>query len=320
MMLNSVWLELYLFSFAANVLIALQLFAGKWIGRRFAIQLLSSILALGSLLILTVDGINLLNGLQYRRLQPWGYFPLLGSAFGLSWLSIRTLCFAKSRSEVRVLSLALSAALVLLNCWSWQRINTHTTDCEFSLYERTPGTLVEETRVNGYTRSGSPIPLFRLDVKPEDFSLYAAAIKERNTSAADAVIDVDDPNMEYNCHGWVFTGGKHFLRGSEVEVILKENGYSAISQPKENDIVIYRSIDGRILHTGLVRAIIADGTIIIESKWGAAGRYLHLPENQPYSTIYQYYRGCGPSHVIQIQELQSPVNKELPSKLAALKS
>ncbi|MFO0941830.1 MAG: hypothetical protein U0930_13835 [Pirellulales bacterium] len=53
-----------------------------------------------------------------------------------------------------------------------------------------------------------------------------------------------------------------------MELILQDNAYQPITQPVENDIVIYRSEDGRILHTGLVRVILPDSTILIESKWG----------------------------------------------------
>ena len=320
MMWNSVWLELYLVSFGANILIALQMVAGRWIGRRLAIQSLSALLAVCSILILTVDGINLLNEFQFRNLQPWGYFPLLGVAIGLSWLSIRTLCFAKSTFEIRSLNTVLAVVLVMLNCWSWQRLNEHQMDRDFSVYEHAPGTIVAETKSVAFTKTGSTVQLYRLEADPEDFSRFAASVREHNSRVAEPIIDVEEPSKDYNCHGWVFTGGKHFLRGCDVDLILKDNGYQAISQPKENDIVIYRCADGRILHTGLVRVVLVDGTILIESKWGAAGRYLHRPENQPYSTLFEYYRGCSASHLIQLKDLPSSSTKELPSKIAAFGS
>ncbi|MFO0941829.1 MAG: hypothetical protein U0930_13830 [Pirellulales bacterium] len=208
---NDVWLELYLISFGANILITLQLIARKWIKQRLAIQYLNLILAIGSVLILTVDGINLLSSFQYRLLQPWSYFPLVGTAMGISWLSIRTLCTAKSKSEIRSLSFILSVLLVTLSCWSWQRLTNHTLEREFSIDLSTPGKIVEESRFAAFTRAGSPVQLFRLETDADEFAKYAMAVEEQNLLAADPIIDVEPPNKGYNCHGWVFTGGKHFL-------------------------------------------------------------------------------------------------------------
>ncbi len=32
------------------------------------------------------------------------------------------------------------------------------------------------------------------------------------------------PFFHSNCHGWVFAGGKHIVRGESVDKILEDNG------------------------------------------------------------------------------------------------
>ena len=41
-----------------------------------------------------------------------------------------------------------------------------------------------------------------------------------------ALIRTDEADVRYNCHGFVFTGGRYWIRGGYVEHILKDNGYS----------------------------------------------------------------------------------------------
>jgi hypothetical protein len=91
------------------------------------------------------------------------------------------------------------------------------------------------------------------------------------------------------------------VKGSDVEQILQDHQYSVVTDPRSQDLVIYRDVTGNILHTALVQALLPDGTVIAESKWGTLQRFLHLPEDQPYSTIFQFYRTKRPDHWIQVQ-------------------
>ncbi|GIW90977.1 MAG: hypothetical protein KatS3mg109_1409 [Pirellulaceae bacterium] len=109
------------------------------------------------------------------------------------------------------------------------------------------------------------------------------------------VIRREKPTPRYNCHGWVFTGGRYVVKSEDVETILHDNGYSEVEQPQVGDLVVYRDEQGRIIHTGVVRGILDDGTPLLESKWGFAGRFLHRPEEQVYSTNYRFYRTSRPA-------------------------
>jgi hypothetical protein len=103
-----------------------------------------------------------------------------------------------------------------------------------------------------------------------------------------------------NCHGWVFTGGKYFLGGDSVVRILEDNGYEPCSAPQPGDLIIYRNASGEITHTGLVKAGFPWGSLMIDSKWGLGGRFVHRPEVQPYGNRFSYYRSTRQGHAISI--------------------
>lgn len=109
------------------------------------------------------------------------------------------------------------------------------------------------------------------------------------------------PSDETNCHGWIFTGGRHFVGGGMVDLILKDNGYLEVDAPESGDLVVYRNEQGEILHTALVRGQLDDGQVIVESKFGVGPRYLHFPHDQPYSNRFLYYRTSRGSHLISIR-------------------
>src|SRR5262249_26831322 len=102
----------------------------------------------------------------------------------------------------------------------------------------------------------------------------------------------------YNCHGWVFTGGRCWVRGGAVESILADNAYQVTTQPKEGDLAVFRSSAGEVTHTGLVRGNAA-GSVLIESKWGQMGRYVHTARDHPYRTDgLTYYHTPRGTHLL----------------------
>lgn len=118
------------------------------------------------------------------------------------------------------------------------------------------------------------------------------------------------PFAQSNCHGWVFTQGQHILRGEDVQLILDDNNYAKVANPQNNDVAVYRSSEGDIVHTGVVRGSLETATIV-ESKWGIGALYMHIAEEQPYSQNITYYRSERPSHEIFI------ANTDRTSELAA---
>ena len=117
---------------------------------------------------------------------------------------------------------------------------------------------------------------------------------------AHEVIRLAGPDPACNCHGWVFTGGKYGVPGENVDAILSDNGYTIVRDAEEADLVVYRDLAGEVLHSGLVRLVGADGLILVESKWGPLGLYLHPPEAQPWGHNITYYRSPRQGHLLKM--------------------
>lgn len=149
--------------------------------------------------------------------------------------------------------------------------------------------VVEVTDLRAVTDAGRRVPLFTMlaDEAEAGHTLDDAhVVKERLAR----LIRTAPPDATHNCHGWVFAAAKRWIKGREVDMILTDNGYQAVIAPRPGDVVVYRSSgDGAVLHTGLVR-VAEPGLILIESKWGALGRYVHQPDDQCYGNRFTYYR------------------------------
>lgn len=109
----------------------------------------------------------------------------------------------------------------------------------------------------------------------------------------------NDPRA--NCHGWVFTGGRYYVDGKLVDAILHDNRYERVAEPEASDLVVWRDALGIPVHTGIVKAVGQDGFVLVESKWGHTGRYLHEPHHPGYSKDFAYYRSPRSGHLLHIQ-------------------
>ncbi len=166
-----------------------------------------------------------------------------------------------------------------------------------------PGVLVEKTSLFASTDCGTPIPLFERKVSNKEFREYITKTREMVRATSERAMLRAEPFLEANCHGWVFSQGEHIVKGETVQLILDENKYTSVDAPQPNDVVIYRSAQGEIIHTGIVRGTL-EGSTIVESKWGIGGLYLHVAEEQPYSQYISYYRTERPTHRILISTHQ----------------
>ncbi|MCU0878323.1 MAG: hypothetical protein MUF06_11115 [Pirellulaceae bacterium] len=117
---------------------------------------------------------------------------------------------------------------------------------------------------------------------------------------ATQVIRLFPPSPETNCHGWVFTGGRHAIPSQHVESLLSDNRYTPVETPEAGDVVIYRTAES-ITHTGLVKWVDERGHVFVESKWGPLGVYLHPVLAQPYGSNFTYYRTNRPNHLVIIR-------------------
>lgn len=125
-------------------------------------------------------------------------------------------------------------------------------------------------------------------------------------SLDDRLILLAEPDPNSNCHGWVFGDGDCLIGGDDVELLLEDNGYVAVDEPVAGDVIVYRNDDGAIVHSGLVKSVLADGTTLIESKFGVGGCFLHRPEDQPYTDSFAFFRTKRASHTAILRRTHEP--------------
>lgn len=166
----------------------------------------------------------------------------------------------------------------------------------------TPGTLVANSEYCGLTDAGNRLVLYHWSIDDKGFEEYKSWALQHVQGFIGEVIRREPPSMESDCHGWVFAAGKYVITGKQVTAILADNGYVRVTTPRPNDVVVYREASGQIVHTGLVRGMLNDGTVMVESKWGIDGVYLHASHAQPYSKKHEFYRSKRKRHMIQVVE------------------
>lgn len=105
---------------------------------------------------------------------------------------------------------------------------------------------------------------------------------------------------EANCHGWVFAEGGYWIPTESVDTILRDNGYAWIADPRPGDLIIYRDERGRPIHSGIVKAVGADGFVLVESKWGLLDVFWHTPDDQAFGEDYEYWRSSRPGHSLNL--------------------
>ena len=129
----------------------------------------------------------------------------------------------------------------------------------------------------------------------------------RKPNVRDNVIRHQAATDRSNCHGWVFTAGRYWISGTEVERILVENRYRAITDPKPGDVVVYRA-ETKVLHTAVVRYVTDGQPVLVEGKWGCTGVYLHDATKSIYGSEFTYYRSPRNGHVLAGLENGSPTD------------
>ncbi len=173
------------------------------------------------------------------------------------------------------------------------------------------------------TDKGRLVPLYSAQDGGPD--VLDEPILIRHFAETASVIRTAKADLSYNCHGWVFTGGKGWVTPQGVESILCDNDYHEVDRPSAGDLIVYYE-GGEIEHTGVVRVAEADGLVLVESKWGWEGRFIHAPENQPCGNEFRYYHSDRSGHHLRnlgaesdylpIRE-RSPAGQRLPVKSAA---
>jgi hypothetical protein len=147
-----------------------------------------------------------------------------------------------------------------------------------------------------WTDKGREIQLMRMGHDPEG-NPQEEANYLRSLGLDFKAIRTGPWDESYNCHGWVFADGRAWISGESVDTILEDNDYRVVSTPTVGDVVIFRTAQGKVSHSALVRAITDDGRVLLESKWGKMGRYLHPIDQHAYSTHQAtFYHGSRSDH------------------------
>ncbi len=140
---------------------------------------------------------------------------------------------------------------------------------------------------HAYTDLGAPIQLFS-PVAPR--SADALEQLERAWHPPYVLTRRGPASDASNCHGWVFTGGRYWVSGDSVEIILAE-GYRAVTEPRPGDLVVYRE-NGVASHT----AVVVEGGV--EGKFGTHGVYAHAVDDSAYGSDFTYYRSGRAGHLL----------------------
>jgi hypothetical protein len=103
-----------------------------------------------------------------------------------------------------------------------------------------------------------------------------------------------------NCHGFVFAARRYWIGGGEIDGILDDNGYQATTTIRADDLAVYRGADGDVVHTAIVRGLAEHDIILVESKWGLAGRFIHPHDRHPYPGVAcTFYRSARLGHTLR---------------------
>jgi hypothetical protein len=151
------------------------------------------------------------------------------------------------------------------------------------------------------TDEGRDLTLWQADIAPdsEERLALAEAREMARIELLGRAMRVAPPDRFYNCHGWIFGGGRCLLPDRVVDSILQENRYEIVEKPAQGDLVVYRNKHGEAYHSATVWAVGADGRVLLESKWGWMGCYLHFPETTPYGQQWTYYRSPRSGHLLK---------------------
>jgi hypothetical protein len=166
------------------------------------------------------------------------------------------------------------------------------------------------------TDQGRAIPLFRYETQvlprpgqqlaihsPRDLQNFLRLTEQQffATTKQDPqnVRRLMNPHPVANCHGWVFLAGQFGIEDALIPALLDDNGYRAVLNPQPGDLVIYE-VDDAITHSGIVRGS-EGGEVLVESKWGPLGAYLHAADRQPFAKSCAFYRSARRGHALPLR-------------------
>lgn len=251
------------------------------------------------LCLTAVDGLNFAQQDLSSHYRVAGTVAVIALTAGMTWLHL-----SMSKAPRPLFRRRPSGWLVLLSSlglvgWSYSRFHErlYPPSKQPDLLLRTPGNKQVVHEFVALTDRNRPIRVYRLSDDGTD------PLDENEATSFnhwESTIQRGPASLVANCHGWVFLDSQFLIPGEAVQQILDDNSYEFVTEPKAGDVIIYRDDHRNIVHSGLVRGVLNDGTVIIESKWGTEGVFLHDPEGTPYSILYEYHRAPRSDHRVKI--------------------
>jgi hypothetical protein len=164
------------------------------------------------------------------------------------------------------------------------------------------------------TDRGRDVPLWEAGGGPGPAEQLRAGDDQtlRTNDLCGRAIQVAPGDRSYNCHGWVFTGGRYLLPDEGVEPILQDNAYTPVERPEVGDLAVYRNDRGAVCHSARVWAVAEGGLVLLESKWAWVGRYLHPPDATPFGQQPTYYHSPRTGHLLRGLEGRPPESTHAP--------
>ncbi len=257
--------------------------------------------------------------LTVRAIMPsrasWLALAALTAIWSAGLLFHRALLSCLASSLVRRVGPTNLLALLLVGlgvgsplAWSrWQERQIEEYDGQSALLAQMGAPQHDKVAISGLTDRGRAIPLHEIHVDV-DATLMAEVEDRHFASAHSTMVRTALPNPECNCHGWVFADGHYWVDGDDVKNILEDNGYYLVDSPEVDDLIVYFSGDD-IVHSGVVRSVESDGSMLIESKWGMNSRVLHSPADQPHWQEWQFYHSSRrEGHCLLLPGVSGPSN------------
>lgn len=265
----------------------------------------------------TVAELTTLIGVSSLAFRPLLQASLLLGGLGLAYSISRWLHLSRESNDPapwRAHTVAVISAVALLALASNRfqaAMGPEVTDLTLEDLESNRLKPKESIDYIAYTDLGRAVPLaeFDLDEANQKHLRRNGAIRPNEllpSHVAGRTISRGGADGVGNCHGWVFTGGLFVVSSSTVDQILADNGYFLVDQPQTDDLVVYRNERGEPLHTGVVKAVGGERFVLVEGKWGSLGVFLHLPEEQPYSQSFAYYRSPRSGHLLRVYPALAP--------------
>ena len=263
---------------------------------------MTAAVAVMALCLFAVGGMNFLHRNLESTYRLSGTVAVVSLTASLTWLHLKHSKTSCDRFIRRVSAWFLLVSSVTMTALSSYQFQSYVSlpSRRPALVVTTPGKRSQTHEFVAMTDRKHPLKVYRLDEIDSDSENGDFPGDRYGVEYTGSYIQRAAASPLANCHGWVFLDGQYLISDEAVQRILDDNGYEVVDEAMAGDVIIYRDDDRNIVHSGVVRGVLNDGTIIIESKWGTEGVFLHNPMDTPYTATFEYYRTMRSTHRVNI--------------------